>query len=118
MVGGVASAETKERTQGGASSSQLAGIPSLVWVVEFKAGTCGIPGSGSTTMGVASPTVGSDTERTLASIYCLPVARHALRDGSPSTVVGTGEESAATGVVVPSTAVSMGLKSNQRVSLQ
>ena len=85
-----------------------------MWDVAGSAETFGIPGSGSTTMGVASPTVGRNTERTLAPIHCLPGGRDALRDGSPST----GEESEATDVVVYSTVVSMGRQSKQRFSLQ
>ena len=64
VVVDVASAGTKAGGQGGASS-QLAGIPSLVWDVAGSAETSGTPGSGSTTMGVASPTMGGNIERTV-----------------------------------------------------
>ena len=101
----------------GGPSRQLAGIPSLVWDVAGSAETGGTPGSGSTTMGVASPTMGGNIERTFGTMHCLPVGRGASRGGCPST-----GESAATPVVVSSTVsstvVSMGLQAKQGVSLQ
>ena len=61
-------------------------------------------------MGVASPTMGGNIERTVGTMHYLPVGR----GGSPST-----GESAATVVVVSftasSTVASMGLPDKQRV---
>ena len=60
----VASAVTEAWEKGGLPA-QLAGIPSLVWDVACSAKTGDTPGSRSTTMGVASPTMGGNIERTV-----------------------------------------------------
>ena len=58
------------RNKRGGLPAQLAGIPSLVWDVAGSAETGGTPGSGSTTMGVASPTRGGNMEGTFGTLHC------------------------------------------------
>ena len=89
------------RKRGGGLPAQLAGIPSLVWDVAGSAETDGTPGSGSTTMGVASPTMGGNSEGTDSTLDCLPAGGGGSLWGSAITVVEVSS-------TVSSTVVSMG----------
>ena len=81
----------------GCLPAQLAGIPSLVWDVAGSAETGGTPGSGSTTMGVASPTMGGDIEGSVDTLQCLPAGGGGSLRGNRGRVRLTLGASSSTG---------------------
>ena len=89
-----------------------------MWDVAGSAETGGTPGSGSTTMGVDSPTMGGNSEGTVDTLPCLPAGgggslrgnrgRVRLTLGASSSTWGSAVTVVEVSSTVSSTVVSMG----------